>query len=465
MRETMIRVNKNYLQYRDNKLFYKDIDLYSLVFKYGDPLKVGYCDMVREKIIGLKNLFNKSIKSNRYKGSYFYANANKASYYAENVITAGCYADFYETSSVSDLEIVRRIFKKHTVKKKKIICNGIKDDEYLSLILKMSDEGYEILNIVDNISEFEKILKYNLKNYMEIGIRVKLKSLYTNNPKIAEYDRFGLYEDEIDYILKNYKKNPKLLLTTVHYHQRGSRFDENKFLTHLETAFHIYAKVSKKDNNIKTLNIGGGCPYDKIGEYDYEKFVDMLIKNLKSFAVKYKAKEPNIIQENGRYTVSDSCFNIYKISLVKNDDIPWYIVNDSFMTSLPNSWALSEDFLILPINLIENKMIPVRLAGNTCDGDDVYYYQCKNENFMLPEIKEGQTLYIGVFGMGAYQEILSGIGGIHHCLNREENDLIIYKKKGKNKFYHVRKSQNIKYLFKRLLYKNNKDLKRFKQNT
>ena len=131
------------------------------------------------------------------------------------------------------------------------------------------------------------------------------------------------------------------------------------------------------------------------------------------------------------------------------------------MTSLPDTWALQEDFLILPINLIENKMIPVRLAGNSCDGDDVYYYQSKSE-FMLPEIKEGQTLYIGIFGMGAYQEILSGIGGIHHCLNREEHDLIIYKKKNKNCFYYVRPAQTIKYLFKRLLYKNKRTMKKFK---
>lgn len=218
--------------------------------------------------------------------------------------------------------------------------------------------------------------------------------------------------------------------------------------------------MSKMDANINTLNIGGGCPYDKINEYDYNEFVEMLISTLQNLSKQFEVEEPNIIQENGRYTVSDSCFNIYKIAKVKKDDKPWYIVNDSFMTSLPNTWALSEDFLILPINLVENKQIPVRLAGNTCDCDDVYYYQSKQE-FMLPEIKDGQTLYIGIFGMGAYQEILSGIGGIHHCLNREENDLIIYKKKNKTIFYHVRKAQSLKYLFKRLLYKRKSVMKKF----
>ena len=109
-----------------------------------------------------------------------------------------------------------------------------------------------------------------------------------------------------------------------------------------------------------------------------------------------------------------------------------------------------------------NKLIKVRIAGDTCDGDDVYFYQNSEKYCIMPEIKKGETLYIGVFGCGAYQEILSGIGGIHHCLNPEENDLIIYKKNGKNVFYKIRGSQNEKAIFKRLNYLKVKEMKRFK---
>jgi len=452
--------SKKYLKYKNNQLYYFDINLFELVKKFGCPLKAGYPEVIKEKVDGLKAAFEKSINAENYKGKFYYATANKASYYAENVITAGLRADYIETSSVPDLMIVERIMKKGIVPKKKIICNGIKDDEYLELIFKLVNEGFEILNIIDNINEFEKIKNYNFKKPIEIGLRVKLKNIYSKNPKIAEYDRFGLYENEMIDIINTYKQNPNIKLTTIHYHQRGSLFSREKFLKSLSSAFKVYANMVKRDNNITTFNIGGGCPYSKIEEYDYQEFTNLTIKTLKELSQKFDVKEPDIIEENGRYTVSDACFNIYKVIKVKQDDKPWYIVNDSFMTSLPNTWALAEEFLILPINLTENKKIPVRLAGNTCDGDDVYYYQSKKE-FMLPEIKDGQTLYIGVFGMGAYQEILSGIGGIHHCLNREENDLIIYKKKGKNKFYYVRKSQSIKYLFKRLLYKKKSIMKRF----
>lgn len=453
---------KKYLSYKNNVLYYKSINLYDLATKYGVPLKVGYPDMIRERVLSLKHEFDTTIKKRKYTGKYFYANANKASYYAENIVTAGVYADYYEVSSVTDLMLVRRIFKTKTVPKKKIICNGIKDDEYLSLICKMADDGYEVLNIIDSIEEFDVLLKHNFKNEIEIGARVKLESLYGHNDNLAKYDRFGLYLNEIKTISKSYRQNPKLKFTTIHYHQRGSKFDKEKFDINFEVAFAVYADYSKKIDTITNFDIGGGCPYDKIGEYDYHTFVDKLILQLKNLAQKYNVQEPNIIQENGRYTVSDACFNIYKVEKVKKDDKSWYLINDSFMTSLPNTWALSEEFLVLPINLMENKQIPVRLAGNTCDGDDVYFYQSSFDNFTMPEIKEGQTLYLGVFGMGAYQEILSGIGGIHHCLNREENDLIIYKKKGKYHYYAVRSAQSFDSIIKRLLFAKKTDLKRFK---
>ncbi len=454
-------IHKNYLHYENNQLYYKDINLLSLVSKYGSPIKVGYPEMIKEKINYLKSIFKKYIQVSNYKGKYFYATANKASYYAENVITAGKFADFYEVSSVSDLTIVERVLSKKIVKKKKIICNGIKDSKYISLMCKLVNKGYEVLDIIDSISEFENILKQPLKNVLEIGLRVKVEDVYEKNPNIVKFNRFGLYKDEVDYILRTYKMNPKLNLTTVHYHQRSSKFDKEKYLINLSSAFSEYARVASREKSVTTFDIGGGCPYDKIDEYDYPQFVKITIDLIKELSFKYGVAEPDIIQENGRYTVSDACFNIYKINTIKHDDKPWYIADNSFMTSLPNSWALQEDFLILPINLIENKQIPVRLAGDTCDGDDVYYYQSKEE-LCLPEIKDGQTLYIGIFGMGAYQEILSGIGGIHHCLNREEHDLIIYKKKNKNHFYYVRPAQTINYLFKRLLYKRKRDMNRFK---
>ena len=37
-----------------------------------------------------------------------------------------------------------------------------------------------------------------------------------------------------------------------------------------------------------------------------------------------------------------------------------------------------------------------------------------------------QNLYIGIFSVGAYQETISGIGGVHHCMIPEGTEILIY---------------------------------------
>ena len=104
------------------------------------------------------------------------------------------------------------------------------------------------------------------------------------------------------------------------------------------------------------------------------------------------------------------------------------------MNMAPDIWGIQQDFTILPVNLYENDCIPVCLGGETCDPDDRYFLNDSNVKLFMPTIKENQTLYIAIFSIGAYQEIISGIGGLHHCLIPEGNELIIFEKNGKYEY-------------------------------
>ena len=104
------------------------------------------------------------------------------------------------------------------------------------------------------------------------------------------------------------------------------------------------------------------------------------------------------------------------------------------MNMAPDIWGIQQDFTILPVNLLSNPHIPVCLGGETCDPDDRYFLNDQNVKLFMPTIKKGETLYIAIFSIGAYQEIISGIGGLHHCLIPEGNELIIFEKDGKKQF-------------------------------
>ncbi len=93
-----------------------------------------------------------------------------------------------------------------------------------------------------------------------------------------------------------------------------------------------------------------------------------------------------------------------------------YFCNFSLFQSLPDSWAIDQIFPIVPIQRLDEK--PTRsatLQDITCDSDGKIdnFISVKNTHHYLPvhALKGKDAYYIGVFLVGAYQEIL---GDLHN---------------------------------------------------
>jgi arginine decarboxylase len=93
-----------------------------------------------------------------------------------------------------------------------------------------------------------------------------------------------------------------------------------------------------------------------------------------------------------------------------------YFCNFSLFQSLPDSWAVDQVFPVIPISRLDEKPTKVAtLQDMTCDSDG------KINNFIvgggssssLPvhALRPNEPYYIGVFLVGAYQEIL---GDMHN---------------------------------------------------
>ncbi len=117
-----------------------------------------------------------------------------------------------------------------------------------------------------------------------------------------------------------------------------------------------------------------------------------------------------------------------------------YFCNFSLFQSLPDSWAIDQVFPIMPICRLDEK--PTRMAtiqDITCDSDGKisYYISGHGTTGSLPvhTIKDKEPYYIGVFLVGAYQEILGDMHNLFGDTNavhisvykdRYEIDQIIY---------------------------------------
>ena len=104
---------------------------------------------------------------------------------------------------------------------------------------------------------------------------------------------------------------------------------------------------------------------------------------------------------------------LYKINKLLADK---YFCNFSIFQSLPDSWGIDQVFPIVPLQRLDER--PDRqatLQDITCDSDGkvTSYITSNNMNNSLPvhPVKPNEPYYLGVFLVGAYQEIL---GDMHN---------------------------------------------------
>jgi arginine decarboxylase len=163
--------------------------------------------------------------------------------------------------------------------------------------------------------------------------------------------------------------------------------------------------------------------------------VNEIVANIKRACKKAKVPMPNIFTEFGSFTVGESMAHIYSVITQKeqNDKEVWYMIDSSFITTLPDTWGIGEKFLMLPINKWQNEYHRVVLGGITCDSHDYYDSEEHINEVFLPKLTNGdvesdkQPLYLGFFHTGAYQDQISGYGGIKHCLIPSPKHIIVEK--------------------------------------
>ena len=198
--------------------------------------------------------------------------------------------------------------------------------------------------------------------------------------------------------------------------------DTAYYWNELRKCVNVYIDLKRICPSLDSLNIGGGFPIKtSLGmDFDYEYMAEEIINQIKTMCDFADVPEPHIFSEFGSYTVGESGANFYSILGQKkqNDRETWYMIDSSFMTTLPDTWAINKRFIMLPINKWDKPYERVLLGGLTCDSDDYYNAEQHVNAIFLPKLRkhDSEPQYIGFFNTGAYQESLGGYGGTKHCL-------------------------------------------------
>jgi arginine decarboxylase len=420
-------------QLEDNKLQFHGIDLYGLIEQYGTPLKFTYLPKISENIQRAKQWFASAMKKQQYKGKYHYCYCTKSSHF-EHVLNEALKNDIHiETSSAFDINIVEHLKNSGKITKDTyVICNGFKRDQYIKNISRLINNGHKnCIPIIDNYEEID-LLSEDIDGNFKIGIRIASEE----EPKFEFYtSRLGIgYKNIVPFYNQSIKTNPKVELKMLHFFINTGIRDTAYYWNELLKCLKVYINLKKVCPTLDSLNIGGGFPIKNslAFEYDYEYMVDEIIHQISQACEEAGVDVPHIFTEFGSFTVGESGGTIYEVLYQKqqNDREKWNMINSSFITTMPDSWAISKRFITLAINRWNDEYERVLLGGLTCDSDDYYNSEQHMNAIYMPKYRKDKPLYIGFFNTGAYQETIGGFGGLQHCLiphpkhvliNRDEN--------------------------------------------
>ena len=413
----------------ENLLFHK-IPLMDIIEKYGTPLKFTYLPQISNQIQRAKTWFKNAMERVNYKSNYYYCYCTKSSHF-KHVLHEALTNDIHiETSSAYDINIVEQLYKdKKITKSTYVICNVFKRDTYIENIARLINNGFKnTIPIIDNYRELDR-LEELIDVPFEVGIRIASEE----EPKFEFYtSRLGIgYKNIVNFYLKQIKDNPNIKLKMLHFFINTGIKDNAYYWSELVKCLNVYGELKKVCPELDSLNIGGGFPIKNSlsFDYDYEYMADEIISQTKLYCEANNLREPNIFTEFGSFTVGESGGVIYSVLGQKkqNDREVWNMIDSSFMTTLPDSWAINKRFIMLPINKWYNTYERVFLGGLTCDSDDYYNSEQHSNAIYLPKFNPNDTLYIGFFNTGAYQDTIGGFGGIKHCLIPGPKQIIIDK--------------------------------------
>ncbi|WP_224482741.1 arginine decarboxylase [Robertkochia aurantiaca] len=404
---------------KDQNLSFHGIDLMELIETYGAPLKFTYLPKISDNIKRAKFWFKNAREKHDYKGEYHYCYCTKSSHF-EHVLNEALKNDIHiETSSAFDIDIVKHLIAKGKLSKDNyVICNGFKRDQYIQNIADLINNSHKnCIPVIDNFEELS-LLNEAIDGEYNIGIRIASEE----EPKFEFYtSRLGIgYKNIVPFYNREIKDNKKVNLKMLHFFINTGIRDTAYYWNELLKCLKVYIQLKKVSPSLDSLNIGGGFPIKNslAFEYDYEYMIDEIINQIKVACEEADVDVPNIFTEFGSFTVGESGGAIYQVLYQKqqNDREKWNMINSSFITTLPDSWAISKRFIMLAVNRWNDEYERVLLGGLTCDSDDYYNSEQNMNAIYLPRFSKTKPLYIGFFNTGAYQETIGGFGGLQHCL-------------------------------------------------
>lgn len=279
---------------------------------------------------------------------------------------------------------------------------GSYSNSYFSMNYSINDYANTIIDVVNSICQEKGIQAPTILS--ENGrVMTAYHAVLLTNVIDAEYQQEDVFIDDTYLSQNQYSTNPNVkLLVDLNAHTAVDAQDIERYLD----CSKIYDKLIKIMQEIEQgFSSGNISLTDKAHA---EKLTNIICRQL----LKYRERLPEEYQRE-----------------LEEKFIDKYFCNFSLFQSTPDVWGLNQIFPILPLHrLKENPQRNVRLHDLTCDSDgriDSYVEDGSIKSYLsLHEFRPEQDYILGLFLVGAYQEILGDLHNLFgdtHAVNIELN--------------------------------------------
>ena len=268
--------------------------------------------LITEQISKLSNCFLSTIQEYQYTGSFqgiYPIKVNSLSYVLETIKTHNSsYA--FEAGTVNELEALLSLLSEE--KNRMIMCNGVKDSDYVNKIREALNDGYSIVISLESCSESATILDSIDHDLLKLALRIKpyptVKSHWGSSS--GRDSKFGLSIHEFKRIIDLLeKKGVKDKVMAIHAHPGSQVIDIDGLKNFVLYLSNRYLELKSLGfTSLKNIDFGGGIPinYDNRLPSDIlENYIKTIILTLKETITNPK-DQPNIWIEAGRFVTAPS---------------------------------------------------------------------------------------------------------------------------------------------------------------